>query len=25
MPAPGARISGVFAVAGSYVFNLNKK
>jgi hypothetical protein len=25
IPAPGARISGVFAVAGSYVFNLNKK
>lgn len=25
IPAPNARINGVFAVAGSYVFNLNKK
>ncbi len=25
IPAPGARINGVFAVAGNYVFNLNKK
>ena len=25
VPAPGGRINGVFVVAGSYVFNLNKK
>jgi len=25
IPAPGARINGIFAVAGNYVFNLNKK
>lgn len=25
IPAPGARINGIFAVAGNYVFNLTKK